>query len=65
MSIVELLVNGVFEIAYNKVVTSLMVIVKCHLFGGNEENQEINKSLLLVFLSLHRAFRRFTKYHTN
>jgi hypothetical protein len=44
VSIVELEVNGFVERAYNKMATSLMEIVKCHLSGGNEESQEIHNS---------------------
>jgi hypothetical protein len=52
VAIVELQVNSFVERAYNKVATSLIEIVKCHLSGGNEESQEIYNSLLLVFMKV-------------
>jgi hypothetical protein len=46
------MVNGVVERAYNKVVTSLMVIVKCYLIGGTEVNLEKYHSILQVFMKI-------------
>jgi hypothetical protein len=45
-------VNGVVVKAYNKVVTSLIEIVKLHSSRGNEENQEKFHSLLLLFMKI-------------